>query len=57
MGTLEEAAERRAAVEAAGGRLVSDERAPAFWVYADPDGNEVCLCTEFGRDEPVGADR
>lgn len=34
----------RAAVEA-GGRLVSDDRAPAFWVLADPEGNEVCVCT------------
>lgn len=49
VGTLEEAAQRRAAVEAAGGRLVSDDRAPAFWVYADADGNEVCVCTQFGR--------
>jgi 4a-hydroxytetrahydrobiopterin dehydratase len=49
VGTLEEAAERRAAVEAAGGRLVTDEHAPAWWVYADPDGNEVCICTLFGR--------
>lgn len=47
---LEEAAERRAAVEAAGGRLLSDAAAPAWWVYADPDGNEVCICTLFGRE-------
>lgn len=50
-GTLEEAAERRGAVEAAGGRLVTDEFAPAWWVYADADGNEVCLCTQFGRED------
>jgi 4a-hydroxytetrahydrobiopterin dehydratase len=30
---------------AAGGTLVSDEHAPAFWVLADPDGNQVRLCT------------
>ncbi len=30
---------------AAGGRLVSDRRARAFWVLADAEGNEVCLCT------------
>jgi 4a-hydroxytetrahydrobiopterin dehydratase len=30
---------------AAGGTLVSDERAPSFWVLADPEGNRVCLCT------------
>lgn len=34
----------------AGGALVSAERAPAFWVLADPEGNEVCLCTAAGRD-------
>lgn len=50
VGTLGEAAQRRAAVEAAGGRLVGEDRAPAFWVYADADGNEVCICTPFGRE-------
>lgn len=30
---------------AAGGTLVSDAKAPSFWVLADPDGNRVCLCT------------
>jgi 4a-hydroxytetrahydrobiopterin dehydratase len=30
---------------AAGGRLVSDARARAFWVLADADGNEACICT------------
>lgn len=30
---------------AAGGTLVSDEEAPSFWVLADPEGNNVCLCT------------
>lgn len=36
---------RRTAVEAAGGSLVTDEFAPGWYVYADPDGNEVCLVT------------
>ena len=36
---------------AAGGRLVSDERAPAYWVLADPEGNKVCLCTWQDRDD------
>lgn len=36
-------AERRNAVESAGGTLVTDEFAPRWWVYADADGNEVCL--------------
>jgi len=35
---------------AAGGRLVSDSAAPAFWVLADREGNEVCICTWQGRD-------
>ncbi|MBB5787765.1 VOC family protein [Jiangella mangrovi] len=39
----------RAAVDA-GGTVVSDGRAPAFWVLADPEGNEVCICTWQGRD-------
>ncbi|HET8615868.1 MAG TPA: 4a-hydroxytetrahydrobiopterin dehydratase [Actinomycetales bacterium] len=33
------------AAVAAGGALVSDARAPRFWVLADPEGNKVCLCT------------
>jgi len=42
--------ERIAAAVAAGGRLVSDAAAPAFWVLADGDGNQVCLCTWESRD-------
>lgn len=38
-----------AAAEAAGGRLVSDEQAPSFWVLADPEGNRMCLCTHQER--------
>jgi 4a-hydroxytetrahydrobiopterin dehydratase len=30
---------------AAGGTLVSDAEAPAFWMLADPEGNRMCLCT------------
>ncbi|MEL7206774.1 MAG: VOC family protein [Actinomycetota bacterium] len=41
----EEAEARVAAAIAAGGTLVSDARARAFWVLADPEGNEVCVCT------------
>jgi 4a-hydroxytetrahydrobiopterin dehydratase len=33
------------AAVAAGGTLVSDKEAPSFWVLADPQGNQVCLCT------------
>jgi 4a-hydroxytetrahydrobiopterin dehydratase len=45
----DEAAGRIAATLAAGGRLTYDE-APAFWVLADPEGNEACVCTWQGRD-------
>jgi 4a-hydroxytetrahydrobiopterin dehydratase len=44
------AEQRMAAALAAGGTLVSDEAAPAFWVLADPEGNEACICTWQGRD-------
>jgi 4a-hydroxytetrahydrobiopterin dehydratase len=30
---------------AAGGTMVNDAFARAFWVLADPEGNEACLCT------------
>ncbi|SEB28599.1 4a-hydroxytetrahydrobiopterin dehydratase [Nocardioides exalbidus] len=43
-------APRTEAALAAGGRLVSDEHAPAFIVLADPQGNQVCLTTGLGRD-------
>ncbi|MFL6173629.1 MAG: VOC family protein, partial [Marmoricola sp.] len=33
------------AAVAAGGRLVSDDQAPRFWVLADAEDNRVCLCT------------
>jgi 4a-hydroxytetrahydrobiopterin dehydratase len=35
---------------AAGGKLLSDAAAPAFWVLADPEGNEACVTTWQGRD-------
>lgn len=35
---------------AAGGTLLSDRAAPAFWVLADSEGNEACICTWQGRD-------
>ena len=46
----DEAAHRIAAALAAGGRLLSDAEAPAFWVLADPEGNEACVTTWQGRD-------
>lgn len=43
-------AERRLqAVLDAGGRLVSDRAAPAYWVVEDADGNRSCICTPAGR--------
>jgi 4a-hydroxytetrahydrobiopterin dehydratase len=39
----------RAALDA-GGRLVSDAQAPAFWLLADAEGNEACISTWQGRD-------
>jgi 4a-hydroxytetrahydrobiopterin dehydratase len=37
---------------AAGGRLVDDSAARAFWILADVEGNEVCVCTWQDRDAP-----
>lgn len=45
----DEAEARVAKALAAGGRLVSDAAAPAFWVLADAEGNEACVCTWQGR--------
>ncbi|GAB2618469.1 VOC family protein [Pseudactinotalea suaedae] len=47
---VEVAEQRVAAAVAAGGRLLSEAAAPAFWVLADAEGNEVCVCTSAGRD-------
>ncbi len=46
----DEAHPRIRAALAAGGTLVSDAEAPAFWVLADPEGNEACVTTWQGRD-------
>jgi 4a-hydroxytetrahydrobiopterin dehydratase len=46
----EEAPARIDATIAAGGKLVYVDEAPAFWVLADPEGNEACVCTWQGRD-------
>ena len=37
--------DRIQAALAAGGTMVNDASARAFWVLADPEGNEACLCT------------
>jgi 4a-hydroxytetrahydrobiopterin dehydratase len=46
----DEAETRIAAALAAGGTMVSDSRARAFWILADPEGNEICVCTWQDRD-------
>jgi 4a-hydroxytetrahydrobiopterin dehydratase len=46
----DEAEGRIAAALAAGGHLVSDAAARAFWILADAEGNEVCVCTWQDRD-------
>jgi 4a-hydroxytetrahydrobiopterin dehydratase len=46
----DEAKHRMEAALAAGGRLLSAAEAPAFWVLADPEGNEACITTWQGRD-------
>lgn len=46
----DEVQDRIDAALAAGGALVSDAEAPAFWVLADPQGNKVCLCTWQSRE-------
>jgi 4a-hydroxytetrahydrobiopterin dehydratase len=46
----DQAETRVAAALAAGGHLVSDEFAPAWWTLADAEGNEVDVATWRGRD-------
>jgi len=46
----DQAEARIAAAIAAGGHLVTDEHAPAFWVLADAEGNEACVATIRGCD-------
>jgi 4a-hydroxytetrahydrobiopterin dehydratase len=46
----DEAEARIAAALAAGGTMVSDSAARAFWVLADAEGNEICICTWQDRD-------
>ena len=52
----DEAERRVEATLAAGGVLVTDAYARSFWVLADVEGNEVCVCTWLDRDvrQPVG---
>lgn len=46
----DQAEARVAAALAAGGQLVTDEYAPAWWTLADEEGNEVDVATWMGRD-------
>jgi 4a-hydroxytetrahydrobiopterin dehydratase len=46
----DQAEARVAAALAAGGQLVSDKFAPAWWTLSDPEGNEVDIATAAGRD-------
>jgi 4a-hydroxytetrahydrobiopterin dehydratase len=46
----DEAGPRIQAALAAGGILLNDTEAPAFWVLADAEGNEACITTWQGRD-------
>ena len=41
----DEAAARIEAALAVGGRMVNDRFARSWWVLADADGNEACVCT------------
>ena len=46
----DEAEPRIRAALAAGGTLLNDAEAPAFWVLADAEGNEACITTWQGRE-------
>lgn len=46
----DQAEARVAAAITAGGRLLNDENAPAWWTLADAEGNEVDVATWMGRD-------
>jgi 4a-hydroxytetrahydrobiopterin dehydratase len=46
----EQAEARVAAALEAGGRVVRDDYAPAWWTLADPAGNEADISTTTGRD-------
>lgn len=46
----DQAQRRIAAALAAGGTMVSDASARRFWILADAEGNEICVCTWQDRD-------
>ena len=47
----DQAEARVAAALAAGGRVVDDAAAPAWWTLADPEGNEVDIAVAVGREQ------
>ena len=47
---LEQAASRIEAALAAGGRIVHEANAPAWWTLEDPVGNQADIATLGGRD-------
>ena len=46
----EQAEARVAAAVAAGGTVIYDEQAPAWWTLTDPEGNEADISTSMTRD-------
>ena len=38
------------AVACLAGRLLDDSHAPSWWILADTEGNEACVCTALTRD-------
>ena len=50
----DESEARVQAALAAGGTLLDDSAARSFWVLADAEGNEVCVCSWPDRDERDG---
>ncbi|MGA9597034.1 MAG: VOC family protein [Acidimicrobiia bacterium] len=46
----DQAEARVATALTAGGRMVDNSHAPAWWALADPEGNEVDIATWRGRD-------
>ncbi|MDQ1708974.1 MAG: 4a-hydroxytetrahydrobiopterin dehydratase [Frankiaceae bacterium] len=52
----DEADARVRAALTAGGSLVSDDAARSFWILADAEGNEICVCTWQDREGPQPSD-
>lgn len=52
----DQAEARVSAAIAAGGRVVYDAEAPAWWTLADPEGNELDIAVSVGRAEHSALD-